>query len=225
MGAAIGAVIPFAVGVAISPMPIVAVISLLFAPSARSNGSAFAAGWILALLVISGIASAASDAGDVASNKTPSELAYAVKVLLGMLLLLLAVRLWRRRPRASEEAHMPKWTQAIESFSPAKSFGLAALLGGVNPKNLAMAVAAAVSIGQGGLSGTESLLVLVVFVLLGSVSVAGPVFYYLLAEASAGRALNSLRSWLIANNATVMVVLFLVLGAVLFGQGFGGVVN
>jgi hypothetical protein len=41
MGEAIGQLLPFAVGVAVSPMPIVAVVLMLVTPRAWSNGPAF----------------------------------------------------------------------------------------------------------------------------------------------------------------------------------------
>jgi hypothetical protein len=225
LGVAIGDILPLAVGIAISPVPIIAVILMLFTPRARINGLAFAAGWVLALLVVGGVTLAISDAGDVDTEKTPSDAAYAVKLLLGLLFLALAARQWQSRPAEGVPAAMPKWMESIDSFTPGKSFGLAALLAGVNPKNLALSVAAAISISQAGLDGGEPWIALLAFVLLGSVSVAGPVLYYLLAGKSAERALNDLKAWLIANNATVMTVLFVVFGAVLGGQGLGGLVD
>jgi hypothetical protein len=117
---------------------------------------------------------------------------------------------------------MPKWMATIDTFTPAKSFGLGALLAGVNPKNLALTMAAAVSIGQANLSGTEPWLTLLAFVAIASITVAGPVLYFLLVGASAERALTSGKVWLVANNHAVMSVLFVVFAAVLIGQGFGG---
>ncbi len=46
MGQAIGDLLPAAIGVAISPVPIIAIILMLGTPKARSNGPAFAAGWV-----------------------------------------------------------------------------------------------------------------------------------------------------------------------------------
>jgi hypothetical protein len=117
---------------------------------------------------------------------------------------------------------MPKWMATIDTFTPGKSFGLGALLAGVNPKNLALTLAASVSIGQANLTGAEPWFTLLVFVVIASATVAGPVLYFLMAGASAERTLTSGKVWLIANNATVMAVLFVVFGAVLVGQGFGG---
>ncbi len=49
MGAAIGQSLPLAIGVALSPMSIIAVVLLLTTPRARANGPAFVLGWLLGL--------------------------------------------------------------------------------------------------------------------------------------------------------------------------------
>jgi len=49
MGEAIGAILTPAVGVALSPLPIVAVILMLFSAKARTNGPAFVLGWVIGL--------------------------------------------------------------------------------------------------------------------------------------------------------------------------------
>ena len=66
-----------------------------------------------------------------------------VKIVLGVLLLLVAARQFRSRPRGGEEPHMPKWMTTIDSITPIAAFGLAAALSGANPKNLLLAVAGA----------------------------------------------------------------------------------
>jgi Sap, sulfolipid-1-addressing protein len=48
---ALGSILPQAIGVAISPVPIIAVILMLFCQRTRSNGTAFLIGWVLALVV------------------------------------------------------------------------------------------------------------------------------------------------------------------------------
>ncbi len=50
MGEAIGQVLPLAIGVALSPVPIIAVVLMLGTPKAASNGPAFVLGWIVGLL-------------------------------------------------------------------------------------------------------------------------------------------------------------------------------
>ncbi|HET9201430.1 MAG TPA: GAP family protein [Dehalococcoidia bacterium] len=222
MGEVVGDIIPQAVGVAISPVPIIATILMLFTPRARTNAPAFAVGWVLALIVVGAIVLLVSDASDTASEETPSDIVFLIKVLIGLLFIFLAYRQWQSRPAEGEEPAMPGWMSTIESFTPAKSFGLGALLAGVNPKNLGLTLAAAAAIGQAGLDGVDPWVVLIIFVVLGSLTIAGPVIYYLLAGASAERTLDTMKAWLVANNATVMTVLFVVLGAKILGDGLGG---
>jgi threonine/homoserine/homoserine lactone efflux protein len=225
MGNAIGTILPQAIGVAISPVPIIAVILMLFSKRARINGSAFLAGWVLALAVVGSVVLVLAGLGKVSAGGPPSTLAYVLKLLLGLVFLFLALRQWRSRPKAGAEPQMPKWMATIDAISAGKAFGLAVLLAGVNPKNLALTLAAALAIAQAGSGGAAPWITLAVFVILGSVTVAAPVLYNLFAGQKAEKVLNGWKVWLIANNATVMCILFLVLGAQLFGQGLGGLIG
>jgi hypothetical protein len=225
MGNVIGDILPQAIGVAISPVPIIAVILMLFSQRARSNGLAFMLGWIIALAVVGSLVLVLANAGKISDGGTPSSFAYALKLLLGLLFLFLAYRTWQKRPKPGEEPQMPAWMATLDSFTAGKSFGMAALLAGVNPKNLGLTLAAALSIAQSGLSGAQPWIVLAVFVALSSLTVAAPVLYYLAAGASAEKTLTTWKAWLTVNNATVMMVLFLILGVKLIGDGLGGLLG
>jgi len=218
VGQAIGQFLPLALGVALSPVPIIAVILMLFSARAKSNGPAFLLGWLLGVGVVTGIALASSSAANVGTESEPSNAASWVRLALGVLLLLGAVRQWRTRPAPGEEAAMPKWMAGIDAFTAPKAFGLAALLGGVNPKNLLLAAAAGTTIGQANLSGGEVWLALAIFVVLASLTVAIPVVYYAVGGEGAQRTMNGWKAWLQHNNHTVMTVLFFVFGVVLIGQ-------
>jgi Sap, sulfolipid-1-addressing protein len=115
----------------------------------------------------------------------------------------------------------PKWMQAIDSVTPVKAFALAVLLAAVNPKNLILTIGAAAGLGQLGLTTSASIVSIVVFVAIASVSIAGPVLYYLVAGASAKEHLDDLKVWLTTHNAAVMAVLFLVFGVLLIAKGIG----
>lgn len=222
MGNTIGNILPLALGVAISPIPIIAVILMLLSPRARTNGPAFLVGWVVGLVVVSiVIVNLSGDAG-IGSGGGGSTVGALIKLLLGLLLVGLGVRDFRKRPRPGEQPTLPGWMRAIDSMNSAKTFGIAVLLSAVNPKNLSLTVAAAVTIAQGGLSTASAVLVLIVFVVLASLSIAVPVALYIFGGTSATRALDGLREWLNANNATVMAVLLVVIGVVLVGKGLGG---
>jgi len=222
LGQAIGEILAPAVGVALSPMPVVAVILMLFTPRARQTGPAFAAGWVLGLIVVVGIVLLLADPADLAdSENNPSTASAVIHLVLGLALVFLAVRQWQGRPKEGEEPEMPKWMQSIDKITPAVAFGFGALMSGVNPKNLIFDIAAGTSIAQAGLSTGSEIVAMFVFVVLASVTVAGVVIWYLIAGKSAEAKLTELKGWLTRNNATVMAVLLLVIGVSQVGKGIG----
>jgi threonine/homoserine/homoserine lactone efflux protein len=152
MGNAIGEILPLAVGVATSPVPIIAIVLMLGTPRARSNGPAFALGWVAGLTVVGAVVLVLASGSAQQDDGDPETWVSVVKLALGALFLLLAAHTWRGRPRAGQDAPMPKWMQAIDTFTTGKSLGFGVVLSGVNPKNLALTVAAAASIAQTGIS-------------------------------------------------------------------------
>ncbi|GAA4408170.1 hypothetical protein GCM10023168_25140 [Fodinibacter luteus] len=213
---AVAAVLPFAVGVAISPVPIIAVILMLFSSRAKVNGPMFLLGWAVALAVVSTVAFLAGEAG---SETTTADVVSWSQVLVGALFVLLAARTWRGRAAPGEPAEPPKWMAGIDSFSPVKALTLALLLAGVNPKNLLLAAGAGGAVAALGLPTTEAVLSLGVFVVVASLTIAGPVVYYLVGGAGARSRLDATKEWLAIHNDAVMTVLFLVLGVNLISKG------
>jgi hypothetical protein len=222
MGQTIGEIIPLAIGIAVSPIPIIAVILMLITPKARANGLAFLGGWLLGLAVVGTVALVVANTAGVATSSGPSKAASAIKLVFGLLFCLLAWRQFGKRPRGGAEAPLPGWMKALDGFTAVRSLAVGALLSGVNPKNLMLNVSAAATIAQAGLSGAEQALVLVVLVALGSLGIIAPVAVYFAMGDRAAQVLDGWKEWLSADNAVVMAVLFLVFGAVLVGKGIGG---
>jgi hypothetical protein len=216
MGAVIGQILSFAVGVMVSPVPIIAVILMLFSKKATANSLSFLAGWMLGLLGAGLIVLAL---GIGASDGAPSTTVGWIKLVLGVLFLALGVKQWKSRPKKGEPATMPGWMSAIDDFSAPKAFGLAVVLAAVNPKNLGLTIAAAATIGAAGLSTADEIIVLVVFVVIASLGVLIPVLLNLILGSKATHMLTEMKEWLIDNNNTVMSVLFVVIGAKLLGDG------
>jgi threonine/homoserine/homoserine lactone efflux protein len=145
-----------------------------------------------------------------------------VKLIVGVVLLLVAAKEWRGRPRGDQQPKLPKWMEAIDSFTVAKAFGMGALLAAVNPKNGLITIAAGAAIAQTGISGAEQAVALVVFIVIASFGVAAPVAIYYLMGDRAPRLLGELKDWMAANNAVIMAVLILVIGVKLIGDGISG---
>jgi Sap, sulfolipid-1-addressing protein len=222
MGAALSEVLPYAIGVAISPIPIIAVILVLFTDRARVNGPAFLLGWIVGVAAVTFIVYFLAESGDVATDDDASDTMYWVRVALGVILLLLAVRRWRSRPAPGEPGKEPKWMGALDTLTPVKAIGLAILLGALNPKNLALSVAAGVNVAQTGASTGDAIVALVVFVVLASAATGTAVVVFLFGGDGAAGMLNGWKSWLSTHNAAVVAVLLLVFGVFLLSQGIRG---
>jgi hypothetical protein len=222
MGQAIGQVLSLGVGVAISPVPIIAVILMLVTARARVNGTAFLVGWLLGLAVVGAIVLLLASPANADDDGKPATWVDVLKLVLGLLLVLIALRQWRGRPHDGEEAPTPKWMGAIEAFTPQKALGAGAVLVAANPKNLMLAVGAAAAIAQTGISGGEQAVAYAVFALVGTVGVAIPVAIYFALGARAASILDRLKAWMGHNNAVIMAVLCLVIGAKLVGDAIAG---
>lgn len=224
MGAAIGEILAPAIGVALSPIPIVAVILMLFSAKAKTNGPAFVLGWLAGIIIATGIVLLLADPAGVSSDAGGSSTTTgAIQLILGALLLLLAIKQFKGRPHADEEPKMPKWMATIDKTTPLVALGLGAMLSGLNPKNLIFNIAAGTGIASSGATSTEQFVVMLIYALLATITVGGPVVWYLVAHDSAAKSLDKMRIWLVHNNAVVMAVLLLVLGVSLVGKGITGV--
>jgi len=219
MGGMIGDVLPSALGVAISPVPIIAVILMLLAPHARAASVAYLFGWVVGITAVVVVVTLVVDPVDSSEPDDPSNFSAVLQLVLGVLFLLLAARSWRNRPRAGAEPAMPSWMGAIASITPLKAFGLGLLLSAVNPKNLALGIAGGSAIGSDADDVTTAVVGVVVFVVIASSSIAVPVIGYLVAEQRMRGPLDELRQWLGIHNSAVMSVLLLVLGVDIIGKG------
>jgi Sap, sulfolipid-1-addressing protein len=225
MGTAVGDLLPFGVGVALAPIPIIAVILLLFSRRPASNSLAFLVGWVAGLTILSVIVLAFARSDTFSSNGKESVVGGALRLLVGAMFLLLAFRQWRKRPPPGQKAEAPHWMSSLETLGPGKALGLGVLLSGLNVKNMMLTLAALLTLGEARLSGSQTLAALTVFIALSSVTVFAPVVVNLVLGERAAQPLGTSKAWLEANNATVMAVLLLVLGTVALGKGLATLVR
>ena len=222
MGQAIGNFLPSAVGVAISPLPIVAVVLMLVTARGRLNGPAFVAGWCVGLGLVGAVVLAVAGGADASTESGPATWVDVLYLILGLLLILVAAKQWRGRPHGEEEPPTPKWMGALDGFTPVKAGGAGVVLSALNPKNLLLAIAGAAAIAQTGVSAGEQVVSYVIFVLIASIGVAAPVVIYFAMGERSQNLLDELKTWLARNNAVIMAVLMLIIGVKLIGNAISG---
>ncbi|NNH68957.1 GAP family protein [Nocardia uniformis] len=218
MGPVLGDLLPLAVGVAVSPIPIVAAILMILSRNGSGSGTGFAVGWVAGIAVATTVITLLAGAIGGSEPREPSAAASWIKIVLGALLLGLALAQWRQRT----DADPPQWMRAIDEFTPVKALAMGAALAAVNPKNLLLCLSAGVTIGASDLGAGGKVAAVIVFTLLAATSVLIVVFGYLTAADRLRGTLDSARVWLQANNHAVMAIVLLVMGAVVLGKGVGG---
>jgi len=194
MAEVLGDVLGFAIGIAVSPVPIAAVILMLFASKARVTGPSFLIGWLIGITfvvtVVLFVPGLGGDSGE------PSTTTGVIKGILGLLLL-------------------------VDTMGSGGAFGLAILLTVLNPKNLLLAAAAGAAIGAAELNTGETVLAVVAFTVIASVTIVIPVIGYLIAGDRIQSSLDNTKEWMVHNNTAVMSVLFLIFGVILVGDAVG----
>jgi hypothetical protein len=222
MGKAIGGSLPLAVGIALSPIPIIAIVLMLTSHRAKINGPAFVAGWLLGLGIVGAIVLSLAGPAGASESGSPAAWVSWIKIVLGVLLLLVAARQFRSRPHGDEQAQMPRWMATIDKTTPIAAVGLAAVMSGANPKNLLLAVAGAAAIAGTGISGGEQAIAYLIFVLIATLGVGIPVGIYFAMGARSQTLLAGLKDWMSAHNAVIMSVLCLIIAAKLIGDAITG---
>lgn len=211
------------VGIAISPLSIVAVILMATAGKARTNGTAFLIGsYVFAVAFVGALVflgrSTGSDEVDSGSHLTID----VMEIVLGMVLLGLAVVQWRCRAATGT----PKWMSALDGMSLGGAFIVGVLISGpLSPKDLPLLVAAGGRISQAALPAHEVVAVVLIFGLFGITAVAIPWLVSIISPSKVEARLAGLRDWLVANHSAIMTILFLILGVKLIGSGVADLVS
>ena len=209
MGRAIGGSLPMAVGIALSPFPVIAVVLMLAGRRAKVNAPAFVLGWLIgraggaAVLAVNGAVGASRHGG-------PATWISWVRIAIGVLMLLVAVRQFRSR---GDEPKMPKWMAIIDKASPIAALGRAAVMPGASPQDRLLVVGGAAAIAQTGIPVAQQAAACLVFALIGALGVGIPVIIYLALGARSQEPLAGLKDWISAHHAAITIVLCLIIAA------------
>jgi hypothetical protein len=139
-------------------------------------------------------------------------------VLIGVLLLLLAVRFWSRRPaRTGQVPKEPSWMTRIGQMRARWAFLIGAFW-----INTALVVAAGADALRANLPTGQSLLVFAAFTLVTATVQAAIILYAVLAPERAAVGLARIREWISRNQQAALAVISLVLAVWLAGKGIRG---
>jgi hypothetical protein len=203
------------IGLAISaePIPLTAFLIVLASERGSRKGAAFVAGWVLSLAIIVAVTVLATGNAPPKSNTAPSLGALAAKIALGVVLVVIAVRHYRRMGRPKKPKKQPKWQAGVDNMSPWYAMALAPL---VQPWGL-IAVGAATVV-EAKLSSWVSYLGLVYFCVLSSAPYLTMVILATIRPHETQAFLSRLRTWINNHTDQLIVWLSLIVGLWLVGK-------
>ncbi len=202
-----------AVAIALDPIPLTAYLLVLASAGGARKGAAFLFGWLVSLAAVIAITLAITENRPPRPNTAPSIAALAVKIALGVGLVLLAVRQRRRMARPKPPKKPPKWQTGIDTMSLWFALALAPLL---QPWGLIGAGVATVVGAK--LSSAASIVVLFVYALLASSTYIAMELYAVFRPDESRVLLTRLRSYIDRHTDQVIVIGALVVGLWLIGD-------
>jgi hypothetical protein len=214
---AIGHILPIALAVALSSVPLMATIVILLSPK-RESAAPYLIGWVLGMAALVFICTVSAQAVPTPRSSRQPDVAVGVgEMIVGAGLIVIGIVSWRRARKNPVEG-MPAWLGKLDSIGPWSAFGLGVALN-IRPKEILLALAAGLAVRGAGLSGGEAAIVILVYTLIGASTVGVPVIATLIDAKGMQPRLVKMKEWLSRNNRVVTSVILLMVGVFIIGSG------
>jgi threonine/homoserine/homoserine lactone efflux protein len=206
--------------IAIEPIPLTAFILVLSAKGGVRKGAAFVFGWLLSLAIVVSVTVLATGNKPPKPSTAPSLAALAVKMLIGVGLILIAIRQRRRLSQPKKPKKPPKWQTGLDDMSLWFAVALGPL---TQPWGLVAAGVA--TIVQAKLSSWESYIALFLFCIVATSSYLAMEIYTGIRPEPAKAFLARLRTWIDTHTDQAIIIASLVLGFWLVGKSIYSIVT
>jgi hypothetical protein len=214
-----GQLLPLALTIALSPLPLAALLLMLLAPDGFKAAAGFSIGWFVGVLLSATLLALLSSLLPHDRSAGTRALQVAVPLVLGIGLIALGLVQWHDRPRGGVEVPLPRWLNALDRLTPTRATILGVGYAAFRPKNLVMAAAAGVVILGAHTDPTGIVFSVALFTALASITMLGPVLAYAFGGAKVRLRLVRLRVWLVRNMPLITVITVLLLGVFLVFTG------
>lgn len=217
MGSVFADIVPFALGIALSPFPVVPAILLLFCDRARTVSAAFVGAFVLGVAAVTAVFVLVSEL--IEQTDYPPVWASWARLGFGVALTAYAIKVWFSR---SADDEPPAWMASIETSTPGQSARLGLLLSGANPKVVVLAAGGGLSLGSTEPAPATAALMVAGFAVVASVGVVLPLAMFLVAGERILGPLGTARDWLQRHNTAITAVVIGIIGILLIAGGAAG---
>jgi len=201
------------VAVALDPLPLTAFFVVLPSEGGARKGAAFVFGWLVSLAIVVTITVLATGNSPPKPSAAPSLASLAVKIVLGTVLVVIAVRHIRARGRPKPPKKPPKWQEHVDSMSPWFAMVLAPTL-----QPWVLIGAGAATVVQAKLSNWADFMVLFLYCVLASSSYLAMEIYAVVRPAETQAFLVRCRTWIEDHTDQVIIIGSLLIGFWLIGD-------
>jgi hypothetical protein len=195
------------IAVALDPLPLTAFLVVL--PSQRGvlKGAAYVFGWLVSLAIVVTITVTATGNDPPKPATVPSLAALAIKIVLGVVLVRIAVRHIRARSQPRPPKKPPKWQTHVDSMSPWFAMALAPTL-----QPWVLIGLGAATVVEAKLSSWQSFLALALYCVLASSSYLAMEIYAVVRPAQSQALLVRCKTWVDSHIDQAIIIGSLVIG-------------
>ena len=176
--------------VALDPLPLTAFLVVLPSQRGALKGAAFVFGWLVSLAIVVTLTVTATGNDPPKPATVPSLAALAIKIVLGVVLVRIAIRHIRARSQPRPPRQPPKWQAHVDSMSPWFAMALAPTL-----QPWVLIGLGAATVVEAKLSSWESFLALALYCVLASSSYLAMEIYAVVRPAQSQALLARCKTW------------------------------
>jgi len=193
--------------VTLDPLPLTAFMIVLPSKGGVRKGAAFVFGWLVSLAIVVTVTVLATGNNPPKPNTAPSLASLAVKIALGAVLVVIAVRHIRARGRPKPPKKPPKWQEHVDSMSPWFAMALAPTL-----QPWVLIGAGAATVVEAKLSSWADFLALFLYCVLASSTYLAMEIYAVVRPDQSLALLARFRTWIEDHTDQVIIIGSLVIG-------------
>jgi Sap, sulfolipid-1-addressing protein len=217
MWQALGALLPIAVAVALSSVPITATILILLSPNRNVAALPFLVGWVIGVAGLIILCTLFASFLPKPPRRGSDTVTAALLIIIGVALIVLGVVNLRRTARP-ERSGLSRWLSRVESFGALVSFAVAVALN-FRPKGLLLGVAAGLALHAASVKVGEAAILIAVYTVIATSTVVVPIAASFIAPRRVEPKLIAARDWLARNGRLLTSLMMFMIGIVILGGG------
>jgi hypothetical protein len=217
MWQALGGLLPLAIAVAVSSVPITVTTLILLSPNRNRAALPFLVGWVIGVAAVIVLSALFASALPAPPRRGPDPVVAILSMMVGAALIVLGV-INLRRGSQSESTGLSGWLSRVDSFGALVSFAVAVLLN-FRPKGLLLGIAAGLALHATSVDVGEALLLIAIYTVIATSTVVVPIVASFVAPRQVEPKLIAARDWMAHNGRLLTSLMMLMIGVVILGYG------